>query len=128
MAFLFLFGPKIALNFIFPCLSAMLQAFRGELTSLVLGILANGTHLLALATAGWIATIYCRSNPTLRQAVTVAFTFHAGLLCLLPLGRIILEVGGNCAISSILIAFVPLFIGWVLYAAFLYRLNKTAGT
>ncbi|HEV2672579.1 MAG TPA: hypothetical protein VGU74_15905 [Gemmatimonadales bacterium] len=122
MAVLFLFAPRTALNFIFPCLSSLMNAHAGDLSSLVFSNLFNGTHLLALATASWIATAYSRSNPTLRQAMTLAGTVHAGLLCLLPLRRIILEFGGNCATSSILVAFVPLLVGWVLYAAWRGRL------
>jgi len=128
MSFLFLFGPRTALNFIFPCLSSLLNTYEGGLSSLIVSNLGIGAHLLVLATATWIATVYCRSNPTLRQAVTIASTVNAGLLILLPLRRIVLEFGGDCATSSILIAFVPLFVGWVLYAAYSFRIKpKVAG-
>ncbi len=120
MAFLFLFGPGTALHFVFPCLSTLLNTSQAELSSLIRSNLASGTHLLALATASWIATAYCRSNPTLRHAVTLASTLNAGLFCLIPFRQLILEVGGSCATSSILVSFVPLLVGWVLYAAFSY--------
>jgi len=125
MAFIFLYWPRAALHFIFPCLSNLLDAHKGELASLLVSNLGTGTHLLALATATWITTLYCRSNPTLRQAVTVACTLYAGLLCLLPLRQIIVKLGGNCATSSILVPFVPLLFGWVLYAAFSYRVKPS---
>ncbi len=123
MAFIFLFWPRAALHFIFPCLSSLLDAHKGELASLSVSNLGTGTHLLALATATWIATVYCRSHPTLRQAVTVACAFYAGLVCLLPLRQIIVKFGGSCATPSILVPFVPLFFGWVFYAAFSCRVK-----
>ena len=128
MALLFLFWPRTALNLVFPCLSSLLNTGTEGLSSLIHTILASGTHLLALATASWIATVNYRSNPTLRQALTIASTVHAGLFFIFPLRLIILEFGGTCATSSILIVFVPLFVGWVLYAAFSYRVkSKIAG-
>ncbi|HLO32734.1 MAG TPA: hypothetical protein VK249_26550, partial [Anaerolineales bacterium] len=93
------------------------------LSSMISSDLSSGTHLLALAIASWIATAYCRRYPTLRQAMTVASTVHAGLICLLPLRRIILEIGGSSATTSILVAFVPLLVGWLFYAAFSYRVE-----
>jgi hypothetical protein len=115
IAILLLFGPRTALNFTFPCLSSLPTTYNEGLASLIFSNISNGTHLLALATATWIAAVYCRRYLPLRQAVTLASTLHAGLLCLLPLRQIILEVGGNCATSSILVLSVPLLIGWVLY-------------
>lgn len=123
MAFLFLVAPGTALNFIFPSLSSLLHTYEAGLSSMISSNLSSGTHLLALAIASWIATVYCRSNPTLRKAMTVTSTLHAGLICLLPLRRIILEVGGSSATSSILVPFVPLLVGWALYAAFSYRVE-----
>ncbi len=123
MAFLFLVWPRTALDFIFPSLSSLLHTYETGLSSMIFSNLSSGTHLLALAIASWIATVYCRSNPTLRQAITVASTMHAGLICLLPLWRTILEVGGSSATSSILVPFVPLLAGWVLYAALTYRVE-----
>jgi hypothetical protein len=55
--------------------------------------------------------------------MTVASTVHAGLIYLLPLRRIILEIGGSSATSSILVVFVPLLVGWLFYAAFSYRVE-----
>jgi len=125
LAVLFLFGPRTALRFIIPCWSSLLDAHEGELASLTVSNLGVGTHLLALATAGWIATAYSRDSPALRQAVAAASALNAGLMCLLPLRRIILEAGGTCATSSILLLFVPLLAGWALYAAFLYSVPPT---
>jgi hypothetical protein len=124
IALLFLFTPRTALDFVFPCLSGSGYTQGGELSSLILSNIANGTHLLALATATWIATIYCRRYPTLRQAVAVAGTVHAGIVCLLPLRQILLELGGSCATSSLLTLFVPLLAGWVLYIALSYRVER----
>ncbi len=123
MALLFLFWPRTALSFIFPCLSSLLNTDKGGLPSLIHTTLASGTHLLAVATASWIATVNCRSNPALRQAVTAACTVHAGLFMLFPLRQMILGFGWACATSSLLVLFVPLFAGWVLYAAFSYRVE-----
>ena len=123
MAFLFLFWPRTALNSVLPSLSSLLNTHEGELSSLVVSNLGPGAHLLALATASWIATVYCRSNPTLRQAVTIASILNAGLMILLPLRRMILEFGGSSAVSSILVLFIPLLVGWLFYAAFSYRVE-----
>ncbi len=123
-AFLLMVWPGNALNYVFPCLSRLLIITNGGLSSLIYTNMAAGTHVLALAIASWIATIYYRSNPTLRQALTVACTVSAGLFIVFPLWQLILEFGGACAISSILIVFVPLFIGWVLYEVFSY-MEKT---
>jgi intracellular septation protein A len=123
MAFLFLFAPRTALDFIFPSMSGLLHVYEAGLSSMTSSNLSSGTHLLALAIASWVATAYCRSNPTLRRAMTVASTIHAGLICLLPLRRVILEIGGSSATSSILVTFAPLLIGWAIYLAFSSRVE-----
>ncbi|HMN29646.1 MAG TPA: hypothetical protein PKE45_15965, partial [Caldilineaceae bacterium] len=123
LALLFLFWPRAALDTSLPALSSLLNTYEGELSSLIASNLGVGSHLLALATASWIATAYCRSNPTLRQAVTVASTLNAGLMCLLPLRQMGLEFGLSSVLSSILILFVPLLAGWVLYLAFSHRVE-----
>jgi hypothetical protein len=123
MAFLFLSMPRTALDFIFPSLSGLLHTYEAGLSSMISSNLSSGTHLLGLAIASWIATVYCRSNPALRQAMTVASTVHAGLICLLPLRRIILEIGGSSATSFVLVAFAPLLVGWLFYAAFSYSVE-----
>jgi hypothetical protein len=123
MAFLFLSAPRTALDFVFPSLSGLLHTYEAGLSSMISSNLSSGTHLLALAIASWTATVYCRRYPTLRQAMTVASTVHAGLISLLPIRRIILEIGGSSATSSILVAFVPLLVGWLFYAAFSYRVE-----
>ena len=123
LSFLFLSAPRTALDFIFPSLSGLLHTYEAGLSSMNSSNLSSGTHLLALAVATWIATVYFRRNPTLRLAITAASTGHAGLIFLLPLRRIILEIGGSSATSSILVAFVPLLVGWLLYAAFSSRVE-----
>jgi len=122
MALLFLSAPRTALDFIFPSLSGLFHAYEGELSSMISSNLSSGTHLLALALASWTTTIYCRSNPALRQAMTAASIVHVGLLCLLPLRRMILEIGGDSASFFILAAFAALLVGWVFYAALSYKL------
>jgi hypothetical protein len=122
-ALLFLSAPRTALDFVFPSLSSLLRTYEAGLSSMTSSNLSSGTHLLALAIASWIATASSRSNPTLRQAMTVASVVHAGLICLLPLRRVILEIGGSSATYSILIVFAPLFVGWLFYAAFSYRVE-----
>ena len=123
MALFFLSAPRTASDFIFPSLSDLFQSYETGLASMTSSNLSSGTHLLALAIASWIATVYGRNNPTVRQAMTAASIVHAGLICLLPLRRVILEIGGSSATSSILIAFFPLFVGWLLYAAFSYSVE-----
>jgi len=123
MALFFLSSPRTALDFIFPSLSDLFRSYETGLASMTSSNLSSGTHLLALAIASWIATVNSRSNPALRQAMTVASVVHAGLICLLPLRHIILEIDGSSITSSILIAFVPLFVGWLFYAAFSYRIE-----
>lgn len=123
IALLLLFWPRTALRSILPCLFSLLNTHEAELSGLIHSAMASGTHLLALATATWIATAYCRSHPALGKAVTVASTVHAGLFLLFPLRQIIQGFGESCATSSILAAFVPLLVGWVLCVAFSYRAN-----
>jgi len=115
IALFFLSAPRTALDFIFPSLSDLFHSYETGLASMTSSNLSSGTHLLALAIASWVATVNSRSNPTLRKAITTASTIHAGLICLLPLRRIILEIGGSSTTTSILISFAPLFVGWVLY-------------
>jgi hypothetical protein len=90
---------------------------QGELASLSVSTLAAGSHLTALATATWLATAHSQSNRTLRQAITVASIAYAGLVCLLPLRQIVSYAGWNCSTPPVLIPFVPLLVGWVIYAA-----------
>ena len=117
LASLFLFAPNTVLYWEFPCLSDVFDAHQGELASLRVSTLAAGSHLTALATATWFATAHSRSNRTLRQAITLASIAYAGLVCLLPLRQIVSHAGWNCSTSPVLIPFVPLLIGWVIYAA-----------
>jgi len=123
MALFFLSAPRTTLDFIFPSLSGLLRAHESGLASMTSSNLSSGTHLLALAIASWIATVYGRNHPTTRKAMTAASIAHAGLICLLPLRHVILEIGGSSATSSILIVFAPLFVGWLFYAAFAYSVE-----
>lgn len=74
----------------------------------------SGTR--GLATATWFATAYSRSNRTLRQAIALASIVCAGLVWLVPLRQIVSHAGWNCSTSFVLIPFVPLLVGWVIYA------------
>ena len=123
MAFLFLFAPRNALSVTLPCLSSLLNTHEAELPGLIHSAMASGTHLLALAVASWIATVYSRRSTALRKAMAVASTVHAGLFLIFPLRQIVLGFGANCATSSILVAFVALLVGWLLYAAFSSRVE-----
>ena len=42
---------------------------------------------------------------------------YASLVCLLPLRQIVSHAGWNCTTSPVLMPFVPLLVGWVIYAA-----------
>jgi hypothetical protein len=52
--------------------------------------------------------------------VSFANTVFAGLLCVVPLTRLALEAGRDCATSSLLIYAVPLFAGWLTFDALSY--------
>jgi len=123
MALFFLSAPRTALDLIFPSLSGLLHTYESGLGSMTSSNLSSGTHLLALAIASWIATVYSRNNSTLRYTMTAASIMHAGLICILALRRVILEIGRSSATSSILIVFAPLFVSWLFYVAFLYRVE-----
>lgn len=117
-ALFFLSAPRTTLDFIFPSLSGLLHTYEAGLSSMTSSNLSSGTHFLALAIASWTATLYGRSNPSLRQAMTAASFVHAVLICLLPLRRVVLEIGGSSATTSILVVFAPLLIGWLIYVVF----------
>lgn len=122
---LFLFAPDTGLRLAFPCLSGVLDASRAVPSSLTLTGMAVGTHLTAVATATWIATVYSRTNATVRQAVAAANTLLAGLLCMLPLPQLALQTERSCATSSLLIYSIPLLAGWLVYAALSHRTTLT---
>ncbi len=124
-AFSFLFNPRTALSSVFPFFPTLLRTDEGGISSLVLVSMAVGSHLLALATATWIATVYSARNPSLHNAVTVANTVHAALLCVFALRQIVMEVGADRATSSLLVLSVPLLVGWVLYAGVSYRVQRS---
>lgn len=126
LASLFLFVPDAGLALTFPCLSHSAISVRGAPSALTLAGMGVGTHLLSVAAATWIATIYSRTNATLRRAVAGASTVHAGLLCALPLSGLALDAGRACATSSLLVYSVPLFAGWLLRDALSYRGRRAA--
>jgi hypothetical protein len=126
MALRSLFWPAAALHATFPCLAGLFGAPGEELSGLIHSDMASGTHLLALATASWIATLSARGNPVLRTAVAAASAVHAGLMGFFPLKQILLEDGVRCAMSSMLVLFVPLFVGWLLYLTLSGRVQPAA--
>jgi hypothetical protein len=127
-AILFLFWPRAALDLWLPCASDLLAANDEALPSLIHTDMASGTHLLAVAISFWIGTCNLRRNPVLRRALTIAGIAHAGLFLVFPLRQIAFGFGAECAAASILIAFVPLLVGWIVYAALTLRAEppKTA--
>jgi hypothetical protein len=120
-AMLFLFWPRAALDLWLPCASDLLAANDEALPSLIHTDMASGTHLLAVAISFWIGTFNLRRSPVLRRALTIAGIAHSGLFLVFPLRQIAFGFGADCAASSILIAFVPLLIGWIVYAALTLR-------
>jgi hypothetical protein len=79
-------------------------------------MLAAGSHLTALATAGWFATAHYETSRTLRRAITFSMMTMTALMCALPLRQIVQQGGWTCARSPILLPFVVLLPGWVAYA------------
>lgn len=116
LALLFLFWPKTALGYSFPCLPDLLNSSKDELSGMIYHSMASGTHLLALATACWIATINCRRNPSLRQAMTLTIILFIALFFIFPIRQMITTFGTNCIPSFVLYAFSFLFVGWLIYA------------
>jgi len=118
LAFLFLFETRKALDLVFPGLTGLFIANEEALLGPIHSTLAAGTHVLAVATASWIATIKCRTNPSLRRAMTAASTALAGLYLVFPLGQLAADFGVSSATSSLVIVFVPIFVGWLIFAAY----------
>lgn len=125
LAALLLFWPRTSLDLVLPCLSSLQGIDDEAVSSLVHTSLASGTHMLAVAIGFWLGTWNCRSNPVLRQALTVAGIAHSGLFFVFPLRQIAQAFGTDCAKSSVLVAFAPLFVAWLLYAVFSYRSRPT---
>jgi hypothetical protein len=124
-AFLFLLWPKTAFDLALPCASSLMGADNAALPAFINPTLGSGTHLLAVAIAFWIGTLYCRRSPILQRALTFAGVAHAGLFLVFPLPQIALIFGTECAASSILVAFVPLFVGWLLFAVHSLRAERS---
>lgn len=117
LASLMLFWPRTALKLILPCVAGSLDSDSELQARFVHTMLAAGTHMTAVAAACWAATVNSRGNATLRRVLPVAAGLHAGLFVAFPLRQILQGFGAECASSSILVVFVPLFLGWVLYLA-----------
>jgi len=116
LGLLSLLAPRTALYGQFACLSSTFDAHQSELESLTVSMLAAGSHLTALATAGWLATARYGVSRTLRQAITLSSVTVTGLVCALPLQQVIQQGGWSCARSPFLVPFVVLLVGWVTYA------------
>jgi hypothetical protein len=118
-----LLASSAALYGQFPCLNSTFDAHPDQLVSLKVSMLAAGSHLTALATAGWFATARYRTIRMLRQAITLSSVTVASLMCGLPLRQVVQQGGWTCARSPILLPFVLLLLGWVAYAA----ISRTRG-
>ena len=116
LAFLFLFFPKTALTLSFPCMPDLINSSQADLPGMIYHSMASGTHLLALSIGLWIATVNCRRNPSLRQAITITMIVFTALFFIFPIRQLIASFGVNCIPSSILIAFALLLAGWLIYA------------
>jgi hypothetical protein len=126
LAFLFLFFPKTALTFSFPCMPDLINSSSTALSGMIYHSMASGTHLMALSVGSWIATVNCRRNPSLRQAMTITMIVFTGLFFIFPIRYLIASFGVHCIPSFVLYAFALLLTGWLIYA-FSYRVKfKTA--
>jgi hypothetical protein len=115
LAFLFLFFPKTALALNFPCMPDLLNSSRTDLSGMIYHSMASGTHLLALAIGSWTATVNCRRNPSLRQAMTITIIVFTALFFIFPIRQMIAAFGINCIPLSILYVFTLLLAGWLIY-------------
>lgn len=116
LAFLFLFFPRTALALSFPCIPNLLNSSQADLSGMIYHSMASGTHLLALSIGSWIVTVNCRSNPSLRQAMTIALVVFTALFFIFPVRQMIVTFGVKCITPSILYAFALLLAGWLIYA------------
>ena len=121
LAALLLFWPGTALDLVLPCLSTLPGLDGDAQASLIHTSLGSGTHMLAVSIGFWFGTFKGRHNPVLRKALTVAGIAHSGLFFAFPLRQIALGFGGACTKASILVGFGPLFVAWLIYAAFSFR-------
>ena len=116
LGLLSLLAPATVLYWQFPCLTDTFDAHRSELTSLTISTLAAGSHLTAVATAGWFATARYRTSRTLRQAVTLSSLTLTVLVCALPLRQVVQQDGLGCARSLVFLPMVLLAAGWAVFA------------
>jgi hypothetical protein len=116
LALLFLFFPKTALTLGFPCIPNLLNSSPTDLSGMIYHSMASGTHLLALSIGLWIATLNCRRNPSLRQAMTITMIVFTALFFIFPIRQMIAAFGINRIPTSILIGFAFLFVGWLICA------------
>ena len=115
LAFLFLFFPKTALALSFPCMPDLLNSSQADLSGMIYHSMASGTHLLALSIGSWIATVNCRRNQSLRQAMTITTTVFVALFFIFPIRQMIAAFGMNCISLFILYAFALLLASWLIY-------------
>ena len=108
--------PKTALARSFPCMLNLLNSSQADLSGMIYHSMASGSHLLALSIGSSIATVKCRRNPSLRQAMTIAITVSTGLFFIFPIRQMITAFGVNCISPFILCAFALLLAGWMVYA------------
>ena len=120
-AALYLFWPRTAFDLAFPCAASLVGPDKGALPGFINPTLGSGTHLAAVAIAFWIGTVNLRRSRTLQRALTIAGTVHAGLFLVFPLPQIARIYGVECAASSSLVAFVPLFVIWLVFAVWSLR-------
>jgi len=116
LGLLSLLAPNTALYWHFPCLNSTFDAHQAELASLRVSMLAAGSHLTALATAGWFATARYPRSRALRLAITLSTVTLAALMCALPLRQLFQQGGWSCARSPLLLPFALLLVGWLTYA------------
>jgi len=121
LAALLLLWPRTSLDLVLPSVSTLAGMDDQAVAGLVHTSLASGTHMLAVSIGFWLGTFNSRNNPVLRRALTVAGIVHSGLFFVFPLRQIAQGFGMQSAESSILVVFAPLFVGWLLYAAFSTR-------
>ena len=117
LAVLFLFFPKAALRFSFPCIPGIQNASPDEQAGMIYHSMASGTHLLALSIGSWIATINFRRNPGLRQAMTYANIVFIVLFFVFPMRQAMMAFGISCLPLPAFYSFTLLLAGWLIYLA-----------
>jgi hypothetical protein len=83
--------------------------------STIVTSLGVGVHFLSVAAGAWMAAAF-RVEVEARAAVALAIAVCSGLMCLVPLSRVLGDVADNATLPSLLLVFGLVFAGWVLYA------------